>query len=100
MPTCAPYVVPDSLAELTGPNAGVVELPRHLDWSEQHVYDLGKPGDRGLMYERVIRESTNQVDLARYLDRGVLIAIWKHLWLPVQVRRLWEARFVELARAA
>jgi hypothetical protein len=95
-----PYVVPDLLAELAGPTEGVVELPRHLDWSEQHQYHMDKTADVGLMYERVIRESLNQDDLARFLNRTILVRMWTRLYLPMQVRRLWEDRFRELARVA
>lgn len=39
-----PCVVSDSLEELSGPVAGVVELPPHRDWSEQGRYDLATCG--------------------------------------------------------
>ena len=44
-----PYVVPDSLGELTGPASGVVELPTHLAWSGLRVYDLGDERQLGLL---------------------------------------------------
>ena len=94
------YAVPEDLAQLTGPVSGVVELPRHLDWSEQHAYDLNDPAQLGLMYERVIREASSPEDLAAYLDARTLIRCWGRLYLPVQVRRLWESRFPALATAA
>ncbi|SEG72469.1 hypothetical protein SAMN04489712_1103 [Thermomonospora echinospora] len=95
-----PYIVPESLAELAGPTSGVVKLPAHLDWSEQHVYDLGDPAQAGLMYERVIREASSSRDLAAYLNAGMLDRLWNRLYLPPQVRRLWESRFPGLVRAA
>lgn len=94
------YIVPQRLAELTGPTSGVVELPTHLDWSEQHVYDLGDPAQAGLMYERVIREASSPHDLATYLNEELLNRLWARLYLPVQVRRLWESAFPTLVRAA
>ncbi|MEV6859843.1 hypothetical protein AB0M44_02375 [Streptosporangium subroseum] len=94
------YLVPDDLSELTGPVAGVVELPTHLDWSEQHVYDLTDDSHLGLMYERVIREAVHHDDLRTYLNGRVLIRIWPRLYLPIQARQAWEARFPDLVRAA
>jgi hypothetical protein len=95
-----PYTVPDTLTELTGPTGGVVTLPSHLDWSEQRVYKLEEPSDLGLMYERVIREAMDVDDLRRYLNGALVRRIWRRMFLPPQVRALWEARFPELAAAA
>lgn len=79
---------------------GVVELPIHLDWSEQRVYDLDDDAQLGLMYERVIREAVHVDDLRTYLNGSVLVRIWPRLYLPIQARRTWEARFHGLARVA
>ncbi|MEO3786058.1 hypothetical protein ABGB12_22235 [Actinocorallia sp. B10E7] len=94
------YALPEDLALLEGPASGVVELPRHLDWSEQHVYDLDDPAQLGLMYERVIREASSPEDLAVYLNARLLVRCWGRLYLPPRVRRLWEDRFPFLAAAA
>jgi hypothetical protein len=45
------------------------------------------------MYEVVIRESMNVEDLRSYLDGATLRMVWRQLWLPRKVRRLWEGRF-------
>jgi hypothetical protein len=95
-----PWTVPDTLEELTGPTHGTVHLPKHLDWSEQGVYDLDNPKHLGVMYERVIRESTTAADLDHYLDAATLVRIWRRMWLPQPVRALWEARFPDLRQAA
>jgi hypothetical protein len=95
-----PYTVPDSLEELTGPTTGVVELPLRLDWSEQVRYDLADGRQLNVMYERVIRESMHVEDLRTYLHGPTLQRVWRLLWLPPRVRRLWESRFRSLARAA
>ncbi|MFY1632502.1 hypothetical protein ACN27F_04310 [Solwaraspora sp. WMMB335] len=95
-----PYTVPGSLEELTGPTKGVVELPLHLDWSEQGRYDLSDARQRNLMYERVIRESTQVEDLRTYLHGPTLRRVWHQLWLPRRVRWLWESRFQTLVGAA
>jgi hypothetical protein len=52
------------------------------------------------MYERVIRESMTVVDLSRYLHRDTLRSVWRRIFLPRTVRRLWEERFPELRAAA
>ncbi|MEU9834275.1 hypothetical protein AB0D67_22345 [Streptosporangium sp. NPDC048047] len=94
------YLVPADLDELIGPMVGVVELPTHLDWSEQRVYDLADDSHVGLMYERVIREASQLDDLRTYLNRETLVRIWPSLYLPVQARRAWEACFQNLLRTA
>jgi hypothetical protein len=92
-----PYTLPESLDELSGPTTGVVELPLRLDWSEQGRYDLADGRQLNLMYERVIRESMRVEDLRAYLDGPTLARVWRQLWLPRKVRRLWESRFHDLA---
>jgi hypothetical protein len=78
----------------------VVELPTHLDWSEQRVYDLDDDAQLGLMYERVIREAAHIDDLRTYLNASILIRVWPRLFLPVMARQTWEACFRHLVRAA
>lgn len=95
-----PYVVPDTLNELTGPTAGVVELPLHLDWSEQGRYNLDDPRQLSLMYEVVLREAQHIEDLRRYVNGQALRAAWSGMFLPQRVRALWQGRFPELAKAA
>ena len=95
-----PWTVPDSLDELTGPTGGVVELPNHLDWSEQRRYDLSDPAQLGLMYEVVIREAMTVEDLRRYLHGPTLRSIWRRIFLPRPVRALWESRLPGLRAAA
>jgi hypothetical protein len=51
------------------------------------------------MYERVIREATRPGDLQEYLNGTVLREVWQGLFLPVRVRRMWEARFPDLSLA-
>lgn len=95
-----PYVVADSLDELTGPTGGVVELPKHLDWSEQGRYDLDDLRELSVMYERVLREAENSDDLRRYVNATMLRRVWHRMFLPRRVREMWERRFPDLARAA
>jgi hypothetical protein len=95
-----PWTVPDSLDELCGPTGGVVELPLHLDWSEQRRYDLRDPAQLGLMYERMIREAMAVEDLRRYLHGPTLRSVWRRIFLARVVRSLWESRFPALREAA
>lgn len=95
-----PYTVPGTLDELTGPTAGVVELPGHLDWGPRRQYNLDDFSDTRHLYMRVIRESTHVEDLRRFLSAQVLMRLLPQLVLPPRVRALWEDRFPSLGRAA
>jgi hypothetical protein len=79
---------------------GVIQLPFRLDWSERTELHLENPGERNVMYERVIREATRVEDLRSYLNEEVLRQVWGRLFLPVNVRRSWEDRFPDLRLAA
>ncbi|MGV9847295.1 hypothetical protein ACWDWU_00605 [Streptomyces sp. NPDC003442] len=83
MSRCAaakPYVLPESLAELGGPTAGGVTLPRHIDWGPHYVYDLAGEADFRLMYERVIREAQTRDDLDAYLHATSLWGLGVRGW--------------------
>lgn len=95
-----PYLLPETLEELTGPKAGAILLPPHLDWSERVELHLDDPAELKLLYQRVIREAAGADDLRRYLNAQLLRDIWPTLFLPVQARRLWEDRFPDLTLAA
>ena len=95
-----PYLLPETLGELTGPVTGVIQLPFRLDWSERTELHLENPGERNVMYGRVIREATRVEDLRSYLNEEVLRQVWGRLFLPVNVRRSWEDRFPDLRLAA
>jgi hypothetical protein len=93
------YLVADSLNELHGPTSGTVTLPHHLDWSGNADYVLDRPARLASMYKTVLTEATTVDDLRDWLDGGSLLQLWPQLWLPPQLRRLWEHRFPELATA-
>ncbi|MFJ9379404.1 hypothetical protein [Streptomyces sp. NPDC101455] len=95
-----PYVVPETLAELAGPAAGVVALPTLLDWTPKRVYDLSDDVDLRMLYETVIREALHAGELRAFLDPILLSAVWQRLWLPPRARLMWEGRFPELVRRA
>ncbi|WFE27146.1 hypothetical protein O7623_28510 [Solwaraspora sp. WMMD791] len=91
-----PYIVADALAMLTGPTAGVVTLPRHMDWSGNAEYDLSRPARLASMYKVVLAEAATVDDLNTWLNADLLRQLWPTLWLPPQLRRLWEETFPEL----
>jgi excisionase family DNA binding protein len=96
-----PYPEPPArLADLTGPTAGVVELPITIDWGPKRAYDLGRDADRRVVYEMVLQEAADAEEVARYVNGAVLVQVWPRLWLPRRVRQRWEERFSELTRVA
>lgn len=92
-----PVVVADALEFLAGPTTGVVELPRHLDWSGHARYDLDAPGRIIDLYRTVLIEASTTQDLQSYLDVATLMRVWSYLWLPQAVRAAWDERFPQLA---
>jgi hypothetical protein len=99
-PENRPYLLPETLGELTGPVVGMVQLPLRLDWTERVEFHLDDPAERNVMYERVIREATRPEDLRSYLNGTVLRETWRQLFLPARVRRIWEERFPALRLSA
>ena len=92
-----PYVVAETLADLHGPTAGTVTLPRHLDWSGHAEYDLNRTARLASMYKVVLTEASTVADLNAWLDAVLLRRLWPALWLPPQLRQCWEEAFPELA---
>ena len=82
---------PAQLADLTGPTAGVIELPITIDWGPKRVYDIGRDADRRIVYERVLREAATTEEVARFVNGAILVVVWPRLFLP--------RRFPELTRA-
>jgi hypothetical protein len=95
-----PYLVPETLRELTGPVTGIVVLPLRLDWTERAEFHLDDPAERNVMYERVIREATRIDDLRAYINGATLREAWRQLFLPARVRQVWEERFPVLRPSA
>ncbi|MEV0941293.1 MULTISPECIES: hypothetical protein [Micromonospora] len=87
-----PVVVARTLAELTGPTGGVVELPVRLMWSSERTFDLAEPDDLLWLYENVLRETTRADDLRALIDGRTLRRVWRRLNLPRGVRAAWESR--------
>lgn len=86
-----PVLVAASLEDLRGPAAGTVKLPLHLFWSAPDAtFNLDDPGARRQLCETVVREARHPDDLARYLDGGMLAALWPAMHLPRGVKQAWE----------
>jgi hypothetical protein len=93
-------LVVTDLADLSGPVSGTVELPLWLFWSSPgHAFDLGDPDMRQWLYQTVLREAGRPEDLTRYLDGGMLVALWPELYLPAGVRQAWEEQHPVLRAA-
>lgn len=95
-----PYAVPGSLADLTGPTHGEIRLPAAMAWTGRVEYDLDDDLDRVVFYERMLVEATDADAVTELLDEGLLRAVWRRLFLPAAVRRVWEQRFTDLTTAA
>lgn len=91
-------VVIGDLDTLRGPLHGKIRLPLHLDASTRQVFDLDDSYSRELMYRVVLLEAGRVEDLARWLERVVLVRSWPELYLPSVVRAAWEERHPELRR--
>ncbi|MEV6350531.1 hypothetical protein [Actinoplanes sp. NPDC051851] len=95
-----PVVVAGTLAELSGPVGGLVELPLRLWWNPQRAFDLGQHTMLLWMYENVLREAIRVDELRAFLDGATLIRVWDELNLPRGVRAAWEARHPRLRTTA
>ena len=89
------------LADLRGPASGMVTLPLRLFWSPPgRVFDLDDPFMLRSMYQIVLGEAIRAEELTTYLNRDVLLAVWRDLYLPKGVRRAWEEMHPALRAAA
>jgi hypothetical protein len=93
-----PVLVAGTLAELTGPRHGLVELPLRLWWNPQRAFDLDQLDSLRWMYENVLREAVRVEELRTYLHGPTLLTVWPELNLPRGVRAAWEARHARLRR--
>jgi hypothetical protein len=75
-------------------------LPLRLYWSPAgRVFDLYDPFMLRSMYQVVLGEAVRAEELTGYLNRDLLLAIWRDLYLPKGVRRAWEERHPALRAA-
>ncbi|MEV0960401.1 transcriptional regulator [Streptomyces sp. NPDC049951] len=93
--------LPAALTELVGPEHVTVSLPLHLAWSGLTAFDLDQPRLR-MSYYRIVLAEGQHDDLARHLNRGVLVSLWPTLRTLISrdVREVWECSFKELAHGA
>ncbi|MFE1876439.1 transcriptional regulator [Streptomyces sp. NPDC059496] len=93
--------LPAALAELTGPEHGVVELPLHVVWSGLRAFDLDQPRQRMGLYRTVLAEGTRE-DLCRFLNAELLTSLWPVLRTLAgpSIRAVWENAFPELQERA
>jgi hypothetical protein len=92
--------LPPSLAALTGPTDGVVELPPELAWSGRRAFDLAVAEQRYLYHMTVLTAAVTPTHYTRWLNPDLLVAEWPRLRLPRPLRQVWQDRFPELRAAA
>lgn len=91
-----PYAVPESLDELVGPAAGVVELPLSIYWAPgARRADVGTLGGAWKAYVAALSEGQLE-DIVALVNADRLQQMWGELVLPRRVVALWESRFPEL----
>jgi hypothetical protein len=95
-----PIAVPGSWAELRGPGAGPVQVPKELNWTGRRDYDLDDPADVRVLYERVLIDAVAVEVIDRVVNADRLRELWPQLFLPRGVRAAWEARFPDLTSAS
>jgi hypothetical protein len=95
-------LVAADLAELAGPDSGIVEVPHRIVWmpAPGRTFDLSDDYDRIHLYEVVLREAVRFDELRSLLNGELLRQLWPELHLSRGVRAAWELRHPVLARQA
>lgn len=88
------------LADLRGPTAGKVELPRRLFWYPDRTFDLDESVLLREMYETVLQQASRPEDLTTFLNDTILVEVWPELQLPDGLRQVWERRHEVLREGA
>jgi hypothetical protein len=88
-----PYVVPDSLDDLVGPQHGTITWPR----GDHQTYDLDDSDDRQFFYQRMMGDASTLAELCNALNKDLLIELWPQLRPPRYCVRRWHDAFPELA---
>ncbi|MEV4811189.1 hypothetical protein [Micromonospora avicenniae] len=92
--------IPASLAELSGPEHGRVELPVRLAWSGPTDFDVGDPRERLTLY-CLLLDCGQRADIIRYVHPELLSRDRPRV-RRLTARRLislWERRLPDLAAA-
>jgi len=84
------WLVIQNLDDLTGPTAGMMELPHVIHWGPLRVCDLSNDGRRRTAYQEILREAATGEQLASLLNKDLLIQDWPFLMLPPRLRAGWE----------
>jgi hypothetical protein len=95
-----PAIVPGALPDLSGPAAGVIELPQRLCWSlpaDGRRFDLSDLRQVRAAYEYVIDAARTQADLADWLNADLLASVWAQLGMGRAKRQKWESALPALA---
>ncbi|MET7748862.1 hypothetical protein [Micromonospora sp. NPDC005367] len=90
--------IPASLAELSGPEHGRVELPVRLAWSGPTDFDVSDPRERLTLY-CLLLDCGQRDDIIRYIHPELLRRDWPRV-RRLTARRLislWERRLPDLA---
>ena len=88
-----PICIVDSLDDLQSDIKGEVVLPNHLDWTPCNRYDLSKPEDVKRLYATVLNESTNEIELIKYINYNILIKYWQDIPMSKRIRTAWEKEY-------
>ncbi len=85
--------LPASLADLHGPEQGIVVLPRHLAWPGLREFDLSDARLRRSLYGIVLSQGRRN-DMARFVNARLLQADWPLLRISLdpKVRKGCERR--------
>ena len=90
--------IPASLAQLTGPDHGRVELSVRLAWSGLTEFEVADPRQRLTLY-RTLLDCGQRDDIIRYVNANLLRRDWPRI-KRLTARRLvalWERQLPELA---
>ncbi|MDT5041486.1 MAG: hypothetical protein QOE51_2471 [Actinoplanes sp.] len=99
--TGASRCIPESLAELAGPDRGQVSLPVRLAWSGPISFDVSDHKERLTLY-RTLLDCGQREDIVRYVNAELLQLDWPRIRRLTGRRlvSLWEQRLPELVAAS
>ena len=84
-----PVAVPDDVdAPWVVKASGRIELPPHVRWSGDRVYDLDDVADRMSVYKQVLSHGVAE-DVRRFIRVEELARLWRQMILPSYVRDVW-----------
>jgi transcriptional regulator with XRE-family HTH domain len=91
--------VPTVLPRLDPSHAfATIELPQHVAWSGQRVFNLALRDDRRRAYEIVLAEGTG-TDIESVVDGALLIDLWSEMFVARHVRSAWQPLIDKAVRA-